>query len=264
MIPSASWLGEPETTLLILLFTGHVVGDFLLQTRAMVERKGEPPVLLRHAGMILMSHLVTLLPFLPGELRSLGAAFLLLLLLGTLHALVDLGKLRWQKRTGGSSVTLFLVDQATHGMVILAIWRIWRAWLGAEPGLMAPANPALLAAAALLLTAYVLNGNAAAALIKLFLDRFPVAKEAGEASPGTDVQRMGKTIGILERMLVFSLVLMGQWEAIGWFFAGKTVARFRELDNRAFSEYYLIGTLSSLLFAAATGLGVRLALRGSF
>lgn len=42
------------------------------------------------------------------------------------------------------------------------------------------------------------------------------------------------------------------------------MARFRELNNRAFSEYYLIGTLSSLLFAAASGAAVRLLLLGSF
>jgi len=41
------------------------------------------------------------------------------------------------------------------------------------------------------------------------------------------------------------------------------VARFRELERRAFSEHYLIGTLTSLLFAAATGTAVRWAVTGS-
>jgi len=74
---------------------------------------------------------------------------------------------------------------------------------------------------------------------------------------------MGRTIGSLERMLLLSLVLLGQWQAIGWIFAGKTVARFRELERRAFSEHYRIGTLTSLLFAAATGTAVRWAVTGS-
>lgn len=82
--------------------------------------------------------------------------------------------------------------------------------------------------------------------------------------PWGDVERMGRTIGILERMLIPTLVLLAQWQAIARIFAGKTVALFRELDNRAFSEYYLIGTLSSLLFAAASGAAVRLLLLGSF
>lgn len=260
---SAPWLHTPELVLLILLFAGHAVADFLLQTRAMVERKAERPILLRHAALVVLSHGLVAAPFLPGNPWDLVEALLLVILLGALHALIDLGKLRWIKRRGSDSAALFLVDQAAHVAVILGVWRAWRAWLGAAPGLLAPEDLALLAAPALLLTGYVLNGNAAAALIHSFLDRFPVAEQAEEASPGTDVQRMGRTIGILERMLAFTLVVMGHWEGIGWLFAGKTVARFRELDNRAFSEYYLIGTLASLLFAAATGLAVRLALRGS-
>lgn len=259
----APWLHTPELVLLILLLAGHATADFLLQTRAMVERKAERPILFRHAALVVLSHGLVAAPFLPWDSRDLVGALLLVILLGTLHALIDLGKLRWKKRRGSDSATLFLVDQGAHVAVILGVWTAWRAWLGATPGPLAPEDLAILAAAALLFTGYVLNGTAAAALIHSFLHRFPVAEQAEEASPETDVQRMGRTIGILERMLALTLVVMGQWEGIGWLFAGKTVARFRELDSRAFSEYYLIGTLASLLFAAATGLAVRLALRGS-
>lgn len=48
----------------------------------------------------------------------------------------------------------------------------------------------------------------AASLIKLFLGRFPVMKQTAEDGSSTDVERMGRAIGILERMLVLSLVLL--------------------------------------------------------
>ena len=56
-------------------------------------------------------------------------------------------------------------------------------------------------------------------------------------------------VGYLERALVYILVINGSIEAIGWLFAAKSIARFKELENRAFTEYYLIGTLASILWA---------------
>jgi hypothetical protein len=39
------------------------------------------------------------------------------------------------------------------------------------------------------------------------------------------------------------------------------VARFKALEDREFAEYFLIGTLASLLLALAGGLGLRALLR---
>ncbi len=43
--------------------------------------------------------------------------------------------------------------------------------------------------------------------------------------------------------------------------AAKALARFRGLEERDFAEYFLIGTLASLLVALAVGVGVRVLLR---
>ncbi len=265
---AVSRLSSPEVCLLVLLFAGHIVGDFLVQTRSMVERKHEIGTLSAHATAMVLTHLILVIPFLRWSSRPLLLALTFLLLLGALHALIDYGKVLVKKRSGGDSVRLFVGDQGLHAATIVVVWFLWRVWLGvnvdAGVGPSAPGHLAEIAASALVVSAYVLNGNAAAALIKLFLRQFPVAELADAEAPRVDIQRMGRTIGILERMLVLSLVLLAQWQAIGWLFAGKTVARFRELDNRAFSEYYLIGTLSSLLFAAGTGALVRFLLTGGF
>ncbi len=73
--------------------------------------------------------------------------------------------------------------------------------------------------------------------------------------------RLGRLIGRLERLLLMLLVAMGQWEAVGFLLAAKSVARFRELDDKTFSDYYLIGTLASLLAAVVCGGAIRLVLR---
>ena len=72
--------------------------------------------------------------------------------------------------------------------------------------------------------------------------------------------RVGATIGILERILVVVFVLTGSDVAIGFVVAAKTLARFKLLDDRAFAEYYLLGTLASVAVAILSALVGRAAL----
>jgi hypothetical protein len=53
-------------------------------------------------------------------------------------------------------------------------------------------------------------------------------------------------------------VLAGQYTAIGFIVAAKAFARFKELEQRAFAEYVLVGTLLSVLLAVVSALLVRL------
>lgn len=70
----------------------------------------------------------------------------------------------------------------------------------------------------------------------------------------------GRVIGILERALALTLVLLGQYGALGLVVAAKSLARMKALDDREFAEYFLIGTLASLLLAVAGGVALRLLL----
>ena len=85
----------------------------------------------------------------------------------------------------------------------------------------------------------------------------------GPASPALSA-RVGATIGILERILVVVFVLTGTDVAIGFVIAAKTLARFRQLDDREFAEYYLLGTLASVAVAIVTALIARAALGTMF
>ena len=85
------------------------------------------------------------------------------------------------------------------------------------------------------------------------------AAPAGQAPLGASA-RVGSTIGILERILIVVFVLTGTDVAIGFVVAAKTLARFRLLDDRAFAEYYLLGTLASVSVAIVTALVGRAAL----
>jgi hypothetical protein len=81
-----------------------------------------------------------------------------------------------------------------------------------------------------------------------------------EPGPVGLTARVGATIGVLERILIVVFVLTGSDVAIGFVVAAKTLARFRQLDDREFAEYYLLGTLGSVAVAIVTALVARAAL----
>lgn len=67
----------------------------------------------------------------------------------------------------------------------------------------------------------------------------------------------GRVIGLLERVLIYAFVLTGQFGAIGFTLAAKGFTRFKELENRGFAEYVLIGTLLSSGVAMAIGAWIK-------
>jgi hypothetical protein len=67
----------------------------------------------------------------------------------------------------------------------------------------------------------------------------------------------GRFIGILERILIFFFVLVSQYTAIAFIIAAKGFTRFKDLDEREFAEYVLIGTLLSTTSAVLAALAVK-------
>ncbi len=59
----------------------------------------------------------------------------------------------------------------------------------------------------------------------------------------------GRYIGLLERSLIVAGLLMNSWDIVTAVIALKTVARYKELDERLSAEYFLIGSLASILWA---------------
>jgi hypothetical protein len=86
-----------------------------------------------------------------------------------------------------------------------------------------------------------------------------IPKFEGEHSGEVDEKEYntGRVIGMLERILILFFVLANQFAAIGFFIAAKGFTRFKELDNKKFAEYFLIGTLLSSLFAVGTALLIK-------
>lgn len=69
----------------------------------------------------------------------------------------------------------------------------------------------------------------------------------------------GRWIGILERLIIFVLVISGQAAAAGIVVAAKSILRFPEISSepkQIAPEYVLIGSLASWLLAFAAGVAL--------
>ncbi|TGB00452.1 DUF3307 domain-containing protein [Sporolactobacillus shoreae] len=70
----------------------------------------------------------------------------------------------------------------------------------------------------------------------------------------------GKIIGYVERLLVIILIVSSSYASIGFIVAAKSIARFKQMDDRQFAEYFLLGTLTSIFFGMIYGFILRLVL----
>ena len=86
-------------------------------------------------------------------------------------------------------------------------------------------------------------------LIKLILKRYQI----GETQSCENIKNAGALIGNLERIITIIFVLIGQYEAIGFIIATKSILRFKDTDT-AKTEYVLAGTFLSFGIALLCGL----------
>ena len=77
----------------------------------------------------------------------------------------------------------------------------------------------------------------------------PSVTKEKEKNLNGDVIGTGRIIGMLERAIIFTLGLLGEYGAISFVLAAKSMARFKQLEKKQFAEIYLIGTLSSFFLA---------------
>ena len=220
------------TETLAALLLAHVLADFVFQTNWMVANKQRPEGLALH-GLVVLATAVA----------ATGTISLGLLWLTALHVGIDAVKARAKRALGP-----FLLDQAAHLATIaaLALWQpmIWAQGLWA--GLTFLPTVMLLAAGAIMATR--MGGFAVGLLMEPFAARLPTDVTA-ESLPGA-----GRVIGLLERGLIFALILLGQPAGVGLLIAAKSILRFGALkDDRALSEYVIIGTLASFAWAILVG-----------
>lgn len=121
-------------------------------------------------------------------------------------------------------------------------------------------QPAKLNLALKILGGFIFTIKESTIIIRLVLRNMSAVPKKKEDPKIYDVQEFdrGKLIGILERSLIYFLIIFNQVAAIAIIIALKSIARFKEMDDKNFAEYFLIGTLLSIVVAVFPAILVKL------
>ncbi|MBI1172139.1 DUF3307 domain-containing protein [bacterium] len=218
------------TSTLAALIFAHVLADFVIQTNWIAANKRLPQAMVLHGLAVLVT-----------AAMATGTPSVWLAALTLVHLAIDAVKARASARGLGP----FLADQAAHLASLCALAalapQLWE--MGVWAGLPRLA-PAMALAAGLILATR--GGSFAVGLLME-----PWTAEAPKGLPGG-----GRMIGLLERGLIFTLLLTGQAQGIGYLVAAKSVLRFGAVANEGkLSEYVIIGTLASVFWAIGMAAG---------
>lgn len=247
-----------STVWLVKLLMAHLLTDFFFQPKKWIENRRErhfhSPYLYWHS---LLTAVVALI--------FIGFDYWLsIIIILVTHFFID-GWKSYQQET----FLYFIIDQVLHLFVIICLW-YFNFFTSADLKsllLQINTNQKFF----ILLTAYLLLSLPASILIgqmtkkwrdKLKVSNGSVPGEKIETSEG--LADAGKWIGILERMIILTFLLLQQYAAIGLLVTAKGLLRFNEKDRQEEkTEYVLIGSLLSISIALLAGLLAQHALKAS-
>jgi len=165
----------------------------------------------------------------------------------------------WTSRREPRDFRLLVLDQSLHLASLLAAVAI------ADPARTAGIAGALRTAAEdrnlwVVACGALVAVPAGATLVGRWVQPFREALSDASREQRAGLERAGRWIGMLERLIVFAAVLGRMESLIGFVIAVKAVLRLpeaRERWSRELAEYYLVGALASLAWALLTAFAVR-------
>ncbi|MBK6966578.1 MAG: DUF3307 domain-containing protein [Bacteroidales bacterium] len=234
-----SFINTEAIALLIRLLIAHLAGDFIFQKKSWIihrtAHRWRSGYLYANAGIVAgLSWLLS------------GYFFIwyLPLLIFVVHFIIDLAK-----SYAPDSPLVFSSDQALHlAATFLTTWL----YLNSATGDVCcswffNSLPLWTYFAAYLLVMWPMG------IIIALLTR----KWQAESETGDGLKDAGRYIGMLERVMILTFIFMGQFSAIGFLVAAKSILRFGDIQdnkNRKGAEYILLGTMISFTAAIFTGL----------
>lgn len=222
--------------LFLSLLLAHVIGDFYLQNDKYCtqkeERKFKSWFLYVHSLVIGGMSWVAV-PVYDFGFYALAIAFS--------HLVIDVIKTYSPK-----GLWSFVIDQIVHWAILIIVTSSFDTTTKL-PIQSIDCNSSF--SIPLFILAILLCIKPANILIKLVLKKYQV----GETQSCENIKNAGALIGNLERILTIIFVILGQYEAIGFIIASKSILRFKDTDT-AKTEYVLAGTFLSFGIALLCGL----------
>ncbi|WP_028991472.1 DUF3307 domain-containing protein [Thermoanaerobacter thermocopriae] len=229
-----------QNFVLTLLFLFHGLSDYLFQTDSIVLKKSKGLIegFIKHFLVVLVLNLLVL-PFFKFK------AILFLIFLSFVHIIIDYLKYKIAKT---DNVYFFIGDQIFHFLTIYFIsLKLIDVFCFSYPEIYFKIF------AVFCIYIYVIFGGAIFIKYVLLSLNIHISK--------MEITSSGKIIGMLERTLMMTLIAVNQIAAASFVIGAKSIARYKELDNKDFAEYYLIGTMLSMLIALFGGLLIKAILK---
>ena len=229
-----------NSTLFISLILAHIIGDFYLQTDEYCKQKETKKL----KSWFLYIHSVTIGVLSWIMVPSCNFA-LWALIIAISHFVIDTIKIYSPK-----GLWSFIIDQLLHLGILITISTMYEA-TNELPLEMINCTDSI--SIPVLILAILLCVKPANIIIKLVLGKYQI----GESESCNNIKNAGALIGNLERLLTIIFVLIGQYEAIGFIVAAKSILRFKDTDT-AKTEYVLAGTFLSFGISILCGLMARI------
>lgn len=224
--------------LLLLQFIAHLSLDYFFQTDNLAKQKNT----IGFKSSFLYLH--ALACFALAWLFSLQLGFALAAgVIAVTHFLMDGFKrhLNNSKYFGRYS---FFIDQAIHLIILTIVVVLFHKWHGINPSVDVSINFKYL----LIITGYLICLKPANIFIR---EVFKVTEI--QVSSDNEMPNAGKVIGVLERILTLTLIIVSQYSAVGFLIAAKSILRYGNNETLK-TEYVLIGTMLSFGIAVIAGI----------
>ena len=225
-----------------ILISVHLLADFLFQTSAYSEKKRKKlkPLLL-HCFIYFIVFEIVLLPILQFK-----KAFLLGMIISVLHFFINFTKNKLEKSFPQRrlQIWIFSINQLIHFVILIGIYYIFNLENSVSNLYLKLEGYENFKTIILYISVFSIIYEPASIFIrKLF------TSISSKTYPKTNLEELkaGNIIGKLERIIIAILLLNNQFGVIGFVLTAKSIARFKQMENRDFAEKYLIGTLTSFL-----------------
>lgn len=228
------------------LLTSHLLTDFYFQPTNWVKEK----ILRKEKSWQLYVHasISGLLAGLFSYFVGLESYLQIFLFVSIPHFFIDLWKLYQPQK-----VIYYLSDQAMHFIHLLFVFFIFS---NHSIIMNEYFNVNILLQGLIIFIGWLLLWKPTGITIGKLTEKY--RDEIDEADKGKSLPEAGKMIGILERSLIFILILQGQLSAVGFLIAAKSILRYSDhkkvVNPIRLSEYVIIGTMMSFLAAIIVGL----------
>lgn len=223
-----------------LLFA-HFLVDFIMQSKKTAEKKLDVKETIIHSLWIFFVTLIVVVTFGFWHWNIL----LLVLVISITHGVIDFFKAKFDNKFDCKwKWLLFTGDQILHIAIIFIGVIVFVPNL--KTGYLIKVSETFMINDSLKFLSFLIlitfgGSYFTATVCKAF--------EPNEKKSDVSLDKAGRYIGILERLIVSVSILIGRFEIIGFLIAAKSIIRHPEKGNKEFAEYFLIGTFTSFIWA---------------